>query len=92
IALIYFIAAILEKQVKFPQELAFDGEEIIVNSLPKKRYEWQDISNIVLKDGMLTIDFKNNKLIQKEIETPGTIQEEKEFNEFCRLHLNKAPE
>ena len=83
IALIYLVAALLEKQVKFPQEVAFDEVEIVFNSFPKKIYSWSDIANIVLKDGMITIDFRNNKLIQKEIESQTSALEEQEFNEFC---------
>lgn len=87
ITFLYFLAAISEKQVKFPQEIAFDGNGIVVNSLPKKNYSWQDVTNVVLKDGILTIDLKNNKLIQKEIESSGSAAEEAEFNEFCRGRL-----
>ena len=83
IVIIYFFAVISEKQVKFPQEVAFDEKEIVFNTLPKKYYYWSNITNVVLKDGILTIDFKNNKLIQKEIETQTSVKEEQEFNEFC---------
>ena len=88
IALIYFLAAVLEKQAKFPQEVAFDDEGVVMNSFPKKYFDWTDITNVILKDGILTIDFRNNKLIQKEIETPATGKLEQEFNEFCRARLN----
>lgn len=88
IAIIYFVAAALEKQAKFPQEVAFDDEEIVFNTLPKKRYSWQDLTNVVLKDGILTVDFRNNKLFQKEIESHTSAKEEQEFNEFCLSRLN----
>ena len=55
----------------------------MVNSLPKKRFQWSELQNVVLKDEILTLDFHNNKLIQKEIETPVSAEEEKEFNDFC---------
>lgn len=84
---IYFLAAIVEKQVKFPQEIAFDAEEIVINSFPKKHFQWRQLQNVLLKDGMLTIDFHNNKLIQKEIETPVSAGTEQEFNGFCRERL-----
>lgn len=87
ITFLYFLAVVSEKQVKFPQEIAFHDQGIVVNSLPKKRYGWQEISNVVLKDGILTIDLKNNKLIQKEIESTSSAKEEQEFNEFCRARL-----
>lgn len=85
---IYFLAAILEKQVKFPQEIAFDADEIVINSFPKKHFHWRQLQNVLLKDGILTIDFHNNKLIQKEIETPVSAGIEQEFNGFCRERLN----
>ena len=86
-ALIYMLAALLEKQVKFPRELAFDAEEIVINSLPKKYIAWQDMRNVVLKDGLLTLDFKNNKLVQHELSTATAAQVENEFNAFCHQHL-----
>ncbi len=87
LSVIYLVAALIEKQVKFPQELAFDADEIVFNSLPKKHYSWNDINHIVLKDGLLTIDFINNKFIQKELESFPPITLEQEFNAFCRTRL-----
>ena len=88
IAVLFFIAVISEKQVKFPQEIAFNDEGIIINSLPKKHYSWELVKNVVLKDGILTLDFKNNKLIQKETESDTSAAEEGEFNEFCNSKLD----
>jgi hypothetical protein len=88
ITILFFLAVISEKQVKFPQEFAFDDEGIVVNSLPRKYYLWAQVTNVVLKDGILTIDFKNNKLIQKPIESYTSANEEQEFNEFCKSRLN----
>ncbi len=83
----YLLAAMLEKLAKFPQEIAFDKDEIVFNSLPRKHYIWSDLSNVVLKDNLLTIDFKNNKLVQKETESAVTDKTEQEFNEFCKKQL-----
>jgi hypothetical protein len=88
IPVLYFIATIAEKQVKFPQEIAFNEGGIVINTLPKKEYPWSVLSNVVLKDNILTIDFKNNKLIQKEIESDASQNDEREFNEFCRNRLS----
>lgn len=85
---VYVIAAVLEKQVKFPREIAFDDQEVVFNTFPRKHYRWNDFSNVVLKDGLLTIDFKNNKLLQKEIDTQPTATLEKDFNEFCKAILD----
>lgn len=87
ITLIYLIAAMLEKQAKFPQEIAFGTEEIVFNSFPKKIFQWEDMNNVIIKDGIITVDFKNNKLLQKEIQSGSTLQDEKDFNEFCANRL-----
>jgi hypothetical protein len=90
ITFIYLVAAILEKQVKFPQEIAFGKEEIVFNSFPKQRFPWSSLNNVILKDGIITVDFKTNKLIQKEIQSGSTEQDEKEFNDFCQMRLKEA--
>ena len=33
---------------------------------PFKYFSWEEVNNIILRDNMLTIDFKNNKIIQRE--------------------------
>lgn len=90
ISLIYLLAAILEKQVKFPEEIAFDETEIVLNTFPKKRYTWNQLNNVVLKDGLLTVDFKNDHLIQKELESDITINIEQEFNAYTKALLEKT--
>jgi hypothetical protein len=86
IAILYVLSAILERQVKFKQEIGFDDEGITFNSFPKKTYKWHEINNVILKDDIITIDLYNNKIIQKELEDESE-DLEKEFNEFCRSHL-----
>ncbi|MBH2004451.1 MAG: hypothetical protein I8H66_07170 [Sphingobacteriia bacterium] len=87
ISLVYLIASVLEKQAKFQEEIAFDAEEIVINSFPKKKYGWEELNNVILKDGMLTVDFKNNKLIQKEVDSEVSPQVETAFNNFVKSHL-----
>lgn len=87
-ALLFAFAAIIEKQVKFPQEIGFGKEEIAFNSFPKKRrHHWNDLNNVVLKDGLITLDFKNNDLFQKEIDEEVSSLLESEFNNFCKRML-----
>jgi hypothetical protein len=89
ICAIYLLASFFEKQAKFPEELAFDQDEIVVNNFPKKHIFWEDLNNVIIKDGLLTIDFKNNKLLQKEIQSGSNIKDEQDFNEFCRNRLQQ---
>jgi hypothetical protein len=82
-AILYALAGLLEKQVKFPQEIGFSEDEISFNTLPRRVLKWSEVSNALIKDGLITIDQKNNKLFQKEIEGYVTGDIEKEFNDFC---------
>ena len=88
VAIIYIIACFLEKPVKVPPEAAFDAEEISFNSFPRKILLWKDVNNVVLKDGILTIDLKSNTLIQKPLNDEVDKHIEQEFNEFCKEQLN----
>lgn len=90
LAVLYVVAGFLEKQVKFPEEIGFSESSVVLNTFPRKTFSWDEISNVVLKDNMLTVDFRNNKLIQKEIDAGVSLQTEAEFNEFCRRQLSAA--
>jgi uncharacterized membrane protein len=60
---------------------------VLYPSFPQRRIEWSELNNIILKDGLLTIDFKNDKLLQSEIIESSAGLNEQEFNEFCRQQL-----
>jgi hypothetical protein len=70
---------------------AFDHERIKQKNFPWKKYTWDQLSNVILKDNILTIDFKNNRLLQ--IRTDSDIKES-EFNEYAmeqiRLSNNQS--
>jgi hypothetical protein len=88
IAIFYIIAALLERQIKFPQEIGFNKDGITFNTFPFKNYTWQQVKNAMLKDNLLTLDFVNNKILQKETETDVDAATEKEFNEFCKQQID----
>jgi hypothetical protein len=70
-------------------DIVVNETSITYPSFPKKEMEWRELSNLILKDGILTIDMKNNKLIQVNIEESATLVDEKEFNDFCRERITK---
>jgi hypothetical protein len=88
LSIIFLIAAILEKPVKVQPEYAFDDDSIVYNSFPQKNYPWNEVQNVVLKDGMLTIDFKNNKIVQRSVNDEVSKQVVTEFNDYCKGRLN----
>ncbi|MEO5996151.1 MAG: hypothetical protein ABIN89_05480 [Chitinophagaceae bacterium] len=81
------LLALLEKQARFTLEIGVTKDRIVFNSLFKRKFYWTDFNNVILKDNILTLDFKNNRLFQKEtIDETGNVEEE-EFNEYCRNQL-----
>jgi hypothetical protein len=82
---------LLEHQVKFPLEIGFSENQIVFNTLFRKKYNWSQLSNVMLKDGMLTMDFYNNRLLQRQVEDDEDDDDatEEEFNLFCRQQLKK---
>lgn len=68
----------------------FSKDKISYPSFPPKIINWSKLNNAVLKDGLLTIDLKNNKLMQQFIDEKSSVIDEKEFNDFCNEQLNKA--
>jgi Mg2+/Co2+ transporter CorB len=85
---LFIILALLEYQAKYSVEIGFSDNEIVINSLLKKRYAWKDFSNIVLRDGLLTLDFTNNRILQREVEDDEDDDaDEDEFNDYCKKQL-----
>ena len=88
IGIAILLLALLERPAKLPLEIGFTDHQIVFNSLIKRKYQWQDFNNILLKDGLLTLDFKNNKLFQKHtLDDDEDDATEDEFNAYCRLRL-----
>ena len=92
IGLFFFVAAFLEYQTKRPLEIGFDYDRVVINTLIRQRHDWSAFNNVVLKDGLLTLDFKNNRLMQKEIadDEDEDDADEEEFNTWCRERLARA--
>ena len=87
LSVFFIIGALLERQIKFPQEIGFSKDAVTFNTFPFKNYSWQQLRNAMLKDNLLTLDFTNNKIIQKETEADVPPETEQEFNEFCKEQL-----
>jgi hypothetical protein len=54
-----------------------------------RTFLWEKISNMMLKDDLLTIDLKSNKLYQQFIDADKMNFTEAEFNEFCRQQMKR---
>lgn len=93
IATPYLILALIYRRAVRPQEIGFSPEIIVVDGLFQKRINWSELNNVLIKDGLLTIDYKNNKLFQQETDDLDDDDDdevtEEEFNAFCRTALHK---
>lgn len=75
--------ALLQKR-----SIYFKSYVVELKTRPYKRYKWNELSNVVLKDNILTLDFKNNKLLQAEIATQNI--NEHVFNTFAIEQIAKS--
>ena len=89
VAILIFIFMVLDLIARRELIVKVFADKIIYPSWPPREIKWKELSNVILKDRMLTIDFKNDKLIQQLIDEKNTDIGEKEFNDFCRQQLNK---
>jgi hypothetical protein len=85
------LAALYKYAGKIPV-VTVDSNQVSYPSFPTRALPWSSLHNIVLKDGLLTIDLKNNRLIQQPVDEKITTINEQVFNEFCfqQLHKNKG--
>ena len=67
--------------------VTFFRDRIELHTYPKKMIHWDDLDNVVLKDRILTIDFKNDRLLQAEISAASFSIDEKAFTAFCQVQL-----
>ena len=90
----FFLLALLEYQTKRPLEIGFHYDHVVINTLIKRHFEWTAFNNVILRDGLLTLDFKTNRLMQKEVadDDDEDDADEEEFNAFCRERLAAAHE
>jgi hypothetical protein len=61
-----------------------------MSGLFPKQISWSDLNNVVIKDDLLTMDFKNNKVFQDYTDDEEDEEyevESDEFNEYCRLRV-----
>ncbi|HXB94585.1 MAG TPA: hypothetical protein VNU70_05485 [Puia sp.] len=87
----FFLLAFLEYQTKRPLEIGFHHDRVVINTLIKQRFDWSAFNNVILRDGILTLDFSNNRLMQKEVadDEDEDDADEEEFNAFCRSMLKE---
>lgn len=88
--LVFIFFALMEGQAKYPLEIGFGADRIVMNTLIKKKISWSELESVILKDGLLTLNFKNERILQKEVLDDNESEAEaEEFNGYCRERLEE---
>ena len=89
-ALVLYFFGILTNLLHKTPVITIDSTEVRINKvLSNKGYSWQEFSNIILKDNLLTIDFKNNTIFQVEVDSTAAGINEDALNLFCNGCLHQ---
>jgi len=94
-ALFYVVLLIVQLRIETEPSISVSEEKIEIQGFSSSSYNWTGLSNAILNGGLLTLDFKNNKILQVEPDWQLTVMNkeyadlEKEFNDFCRQQLTK---
>ena len=75
------------------RKLKIDFNEFFISfpSFPRKKINWDEVSNLILKDNVITIDLKNNTLIQYALnKSENKDLDEDLFNAYFQQQMNQA--
>ena len=87
-AVLLIVYALIVNNLYITPSIIINSEEIIITKiLSKPVHFWNEFNNIILKDNVLTLDFKNNKLLQLNVQESDTKIDENNFNTFCRKFI-----
>src|SRR5688572_7714931 len=90
ISCFFILMSYLEYEAKKDKAIEFKDTFIKQPGLFGRTIKWFELNNAMVKDGLLTIDFKNDRLIQAEImQEESDIENESDFNEWCRQRVNE---
>lgn len=90
VAIIFVLLFVFVTMIKGKKTTArFSKEGVELSRVFKTVFiSWVQLQNVVLKDNLLTIDFKTNKILQVEIKEDNPAVDELEFNQFCNQQLH----
>ena len=72
--------------------IRFDHNGMSYPSFPPKQIKWEEVNFVILKDGILTIEMKNNRVLQFTLsEDQAEKLDEPVFNNFCDVHTGESP-
>ena len=90
LGILYVIAGISERFLSSNIEIGFSDQQIVRKGITTKTYAWNEFNNVMIKDDLLTMEFKKNTLLQAYTDDQEDEEydvEDEEFNEYCRKRL-----
>ena len=90
LGLLFLLMALIEKKALSQVEIGFADDHIRFNSFRKKDHAWAEMQQVILKDGILTLDFQDNRLLQLEVDDEDDEDydaDEDEFNAWCKERI-----
>lgn len=88
VGIVLIVAAIFEQLLKRKPAITIDATGVTLKTPFTTTLPWSQLSNVIIKDGLVTIDAKNNKIWQKEATEDLSADDEKVINGYCSAHLS----
>jgi hypothetical protein len=95
----FLLMMFLQNRMESDLVIAITPLHILIAGFIPKKYDWKLFNNIVLKDGLLTLDFMSDRVVQVEpdwqvgndtkVAANNYERFEADFNEFCKVQLKK---
>jgi hypothetical protein len=82
-ALLIAYGLLAKKLYTAPVVKIHSGGVHIIKPFGNTEHAWTEFNNIILKDNLLTLDFRNNTLLQLLVAEISYGTDEQSFNEFC---------
>ena len=89
---LYLLAGILEWFFFKNTEVGFSNDIIVKSGIFPQKIKWSELNNVLIRDDLFTMDFKNNQLFQAYTDDAEDEEYEvgdDEFNEYCKERLNQ---
>jgi hypothetical protein len=93
LGVLFLVCGLIEKTILQKREFGFSKTTIQENGLLGKKIKWNELNRVILKDDVLTIDYKNNKIFQAYIDDEEDDDYDvgpDEFNAYCQNCISQA--
>lgn len=86
-ALILLVLEALHQIASFKKSIKVSKEGVWTSFPWPTQRSWEQVEFMLLKDGMLTIEYRNGRVLQHPIQKDPSLHEG-DFNEFCQQQCN----